>query len=87
MRRVDKVITSQIGRALCVNCDTRWGGHNGIRCLMKNGTFKPIGFELSDICSNCGQKLQDHGKRVYCNNGLTIFKRKVQFLKDEDFFV
>ena len=40
---------SEIGNARCVNCNSKWLSHGGIRCMIGraaegDGTYRPIGF-------------------------------------------
>ena len=88
------VADSQIGQARCLNCGQGWGEHAGIRCQRSSGgdhTFQPLGFALSDRCSNCGKTVLDHYKRVGCFvNGRTtgkIFTRCKEMFTDEEFLL
>ena len=61
---------SEIGKSKCVNCNSTWSSHGGIRCMSDRAkgdrTYQPKGFYPSSVCDNCGLTMHDHYKRIGC---------------------
>lgn len=81
-----------IGRAPCINCGKTWGGHSGIHCwsgisARERKAFEPEGYDLSDICINCGRTLEEHRSRYSCscNKKSGVFKKVFNMFNDRDF--
>jgi hypothetical protein len=74
----ERLVSSDIGLAKCINCGKVWGEHMGTRCPSEPGSvhlvpgskseFQPLGFALSDRCINCGDTLVNHFDRAWCNS-------------------
>jgi hypothetical protein len=86
--RVDLILSSEIGKAKCINCGTNWGKHQGINCpyaSADSGGFHPEGFSLDDICKNCGETLRNHRRRAECKGGIHAFEMALDMFSDKDF--
>lgn len=86
--RNDRILSSDLGKARCLNCSHTWGDHIGVRCPRRDGTFQPLGFALSDRCDNCNETLLDHIDRMTCrSNRNHYFEKQNDFFGDKEFMI
>ena len=80
----------------CKNCGKKWVSHFEQFCYASrdpSSTFCPEGYEPSDICARCYNKLSSHYRGVYCSFDTitenTFIKMKPDeienFFSDKDF--
>jgi hypothetical protein len=97
----ERLVSSDIGLAKCINCGKVWGEHLGTRCPSEPSSvhlesmmhlpgsksgFQPLGFALSDRCLNCGDTLVNHRDRAWCNSSSGNKKSFFELIPVEELF-
>lgn len=89
-------VEKDIENMVCKNCGKKWISHFNQFCdagQATSTTFCPEGYEPSDICARCYNRLSAHYRGVYCsfdtiteNTFIKVVPVKTEeFLSDKDF--